>query len=137
MSLYLYFIFLICSTKIDFAKKPDITKFDKPFTPSHKSSQRFATHMSSILWVLIFLSFSICSWLAHLVSGFIKNAYIFLLDTNTHPLFIFVISINLLVHYTRGTQKVLIYIEYYIPYTISEHFGTFQFSFAVLFLLSI
>jgi len=58
------------STSIDFAKKPAITKFDKPFTPNRKFSEHFATYTGSIFSHIAYVYFvRIYSRLAHLVSG--------------------------------------------------------------------
>ena len=41
-------IYLRLAQKL-FRGEPDITEFDKPFTPNHSSSKRFSTHISSDL----------------------------------------------------------------------------------------
>ena len=80
-----------------FRGEPAITKFDKLITPSHKSSQSFATLTGAALRRR---APSACSWLAHPASGLGGPTYCKLLAPTELRL---AGPLNLLAHYAKGT----------------------------------
>jgi len=85
-----------------FRRKPAISKFDWPFTPSHSLSLFFSTNMSSA-FPRTFSSTSAYPWLDHLVSGLFCvtfDAFIFELELATQN--------KLLIHYTKGTPHYIL-----------------------------